>query len=397
MGRALRWTTTRRVASLTCAALTSFGCATIIGLDDYEKDDDVGAGGSSTGGDGGTGGSAGSGGSAGTGGDGAGGTAGSGGTAGTGGVVGTGGTGGTVGCDGDASFAPNQAVVDTCVLRASCDPANVFSISECVSKNVPISSEREFCTTTAQDCAGIERCTGSRWLSHEECALEAQGYSCQDSPEVSRIVFCSLLLPGVGGFRLDCAPRGGQCFVDDSDPEAPFAECLLPETKQGECTVPEGEYACLEGQNTVYTCHDGVRYGTDCGALQTICLQPAGFDADCYRAGTPCEGTQTRCLDDDTLAECIFGQRTLYDCSSVGLRCENDPRTGFGACVAPGCTTENVSNCQESCDGNVLTFCYGGRPFSIDCASYPEFDTCIESEGDDGSTRTATCFPSTAL
>ena len=64
----------------------------------------------------------------------------------------------------------------------------------------------------------------------------------------------------------------------------------------------------------------------------------------------------------------------------VGLGCETTGNytSDLGRqCTAPGCTSEDIAACTESCDGSKLTFCYGGAPLTVDCKDYG-FKACNE-------------------
>src|SRR5690606_29248962 len=93
-------------------------------------------------------------------------------------------------------------------------------------------------------------------------------------------------------------------------------------------------------------------------AGQSNCFLKTG--ATCTQSGLKCEG--------NTAKLCTGGSELEFDCSSVGLGCSDDFAGTY--CVAPGCTTEQANACEERCSAGVISMCYGGVPYDVDCKQY---------------------------
>jgi hypothetical protein len=329
------------------ALILAGGCANILGISDLEADDDetiiVRGGNAGSSGSGGKGGGTGKGGS--TGQAGATGDAGSG----TGGAPPA---SGPLNCDG-TPLEVNEDIVRGCILYESCYvPAS--SISSCVTYNIPDAYAGRACAENAMDCSDIVDCRHSAFF-HPDAPV-----TCTDTTN-----YCD------GNIAVNC----------DSDPQE-YTDCTL---EGGTCddttgvalcrvvdTCPEAEeglYACSP-DNELYYCFQGVGYGLDCGTLPATC-DPT--DLICYYSQASCAGADSVVCEGSTAEECYQGKATSYPCGSVGLDCVEANDTAY--CLAPGCTPDDWIQCQESCSGSELTFCYSGVEVTVDCQDYG-FDTC---------------------
>jgi hypothetical protein len=370
------------VASVLLAS--GIGCSAIIGLSDYEGDADTGGGanggsaGKGTGGkgSGGASGSSGSGGSAGV--------AGTGGSSGSGGGSGNGGTGPT-GCDGTTQFAPDDAVVASCVLRTSCDPFTVFPISYCVSNNAQLAMS-DTCTSTALDCSDVEICLGRGYLPAGQGECRSNTSSCD--PDFPLAYTCGDPNAGEASYYQNCNSFRGSCttYADPADPNRVVADCAVTGAT---CSAGDTGSYCMPDGDTWYVCSEGVGYGISCKSLTGgPCRDAVGGSAACEFSSVSCTAESTRC-DGDTLVSCDGSSLNRFDCGSVGLQCASDGVTA--SCVAPGCTVSDVETCTESCDGETLVFCYGGTPYPFDCSTIDPAMTCVLRQNFSGSSSYVAC------
>lgn len=362
-----------RSASLALSALLlSVGCATLIGLDEYE----VGEA-DETGGRAGTGGTT-------SGSSGAAGRGGSGGTAGSG-QSGSGGTGGVFGCSVDERFVPNEDVVRACALKVGCDPFEPSTtISFCVTLNLLSAFEGEACNLTATSCEDIDKCLGRGFASSADCPPGTVGWACDTAS--NRAVFCEDPAVDSDGssFYRDCTRLGGSC-VDVMAPGNVFAGCQVLPT----CTGEDGLNHC-DG-DTLYTCVGGAGYGTKCDLFSAKCEEDILGEGGCFYPLPLCTGLEPACAGN--VAQYCTDDLELfnYDCGAVGLTCIEDTVNGGGLCAAPSCTDSDVYNCVESCDGTVLNYCYGGSKQALNCVDLG-FSGCQELQTSTG-TDFATCVP----
>jgi hypothetical protein len=329
------------------------GCANVIGLSDVkDKDTETLLPGGNRGG----------GGMGGMGGKGMGGKAGMGGmpggmpSGGKGGMSGMGGMPGVVGCDG-TPFTPNDAIVRSCILRNSCYPLLPdFTISDCVTYNYQNDLGAFSCTKTAQTCTDVQECLGSGFVDQATCDSGATLSFCDQNQAIN----CAASSNDISYFR-DCDILGGTCdlMVDGS------ANCRVVDSCVGTASGCGGL-----NNNFLYTCDGGKGFGFDCDAIVATCETTP--DTACYYQASPCNGDSIQCVG-DTIDECSGGNQRQYECGGVGLSCVEDGTNVD--CLAPGCTTLDYVNCTENCFGSIMSLCYGGVPYTVDCQDYG-FDTC---------------------
>jgi len=373
--------------------LSVLGCADIIGLDEYTVAKGGSAGASHAGG-------------AGTGGNSGG--AGKGGEAGESGASGAGGEAGSgqvplpiVGCDGKTEFEPNAQIVHSCILRAGCDPtfAPVRTISTCVTYNTQAALPGESCNLTSTSCADFEACEHIGIAHDDLCGgTKATGTRCEGDLAVN----CGNY-PGDDRY-FDCAALGGTCDTLTYEGVL-FADCKLDIAPDSCVGMPNSdtENFCHAGDGKTddlrYYCWDGEAFGSSCSSLASCIDTPdessgdpsAVGNAACFFDTDSCQGPDSVSCSGDVATVCSSGSQFKYNCGSVGLSCS--VAAGFEYCLAPGCKAEDVdSKCQESCsdDGTILTFCYGGAPFSVDCEDFG-FRQCSTGTDPDSGRPFAAC------
>jgi len=394
--RKLTSKTSRAFVVAPLAALSLFGCASIIGLDDYTVAQPAGNAGNA-----GSAGKAGSSGAAGeSGAQGESGAVGEGGAAGS--TIGAGGDAGAapipvpeiVGCDGTTEFQPNAQVVRSCILRAGCDPTfsnPLRTISTCVTYNTQDALPGERCNLTSTSCKDYEECEHLGIAHDDLCGgTAATGTRCQGDLAIN-----------CGNYNgddrfFDCAALGGTCAEQTTAGGTLYTDCKLditPESCAGKDTT-DALFFCHAGANADlrYYCWDGEAFGSSCSALAS-CVDapdssdpnaPATGNASCYFDLDSCTGGNSVKCSNNVSTVCSGGSQFKYNCGSVGLSCSISG--GVDYCLAPGCRAADVdTKCEESCsdDGKSLTFCYGGAPITVDCTEY-DFTRCESDVDDDG-------------
>ncbi len=391
--RVSRW-----VAVASLSLVTLFGCASIIGLDDYTV-----AGGGAAGSAGAPSGDAGEGGApdqAGSAGASNGGRAGAstGGRAGAstgGGPVGEAGEAGAgptpvpaiVGCDGVTEFQPVAEIVQSCILRAGCNPnfTPVRSISTCVTYDTQQALPGESCNLHSKTCADYEDCEHIGVAKDDLCGGTLKT-RCQDNLAINCDNYQTDQF-------FDCNALGGTCATYTYSNNKVYADCKLdvaPDT----CTGLSDDtlfycHAAAGKDDLRYYCWENEAYGASCSSLAYCSGDATAGDATCYYNLPTCAGSSTTCKN-NIANVCSTGSLFKYDCGAVGLTCGITSGTEY--CFAPGCKAADVdTNCEESCsdDGSELTFCYGGAPFTVKCADYG-FTQC-EAGTDDNDVPFASC------
>ncbi|MES1178246.1 MAG: hypothetical protein ABUL62_28245 [Myxococcales bacterium] len=392
MKQPTRWARSLSVASL--SLVTLFGCASIIGLDDYTVAGQGGSAGQgahagkagSTGSDAGE---TGEGGDLGQAGDTAQAGASSGGTAGkAGSSSGEGGEGGQVielppivGCDGKTTFQPNNQIVTSCLIRAGCSPYTtpLRNISTCVTYDTQQALPGETCTRSATTCAEYEECEHVGIAGDDLCG-GSKVTRCQGNIAVNCDNYA------INQFT-DCDALGGTCATYDYNGTI-YADCKQDVSPDTNCVgeTDDSKHFCHSspGKDDLrYYCWEGEAYGQSCSSLAYCDGDQTIGDSSCYYNLPTCSGSSVTCKS-NVANVCSDGSLLKYDCGSVGLTC--GVTLGKDYCFAPGCKAADVDdNCTESCstDGNKLNFCYGGAPFTVDCADYG-FTHCESGEDDDG-------------
>ena len=270
-----------------------------------------------------------------------------------------------------------QAVVDTCVLAASCDPF-LFQVtmSDCITEDYLHAIGGEACLSTIQNCAGFASCTGLSIPTTAQCPSSSTTASCSGGTAIN----CGA--DTNGGFAAQvCSPL--QCGTYD-DSEGTIASCLV----EPSCppTEEDGTQYCDTTNNNLYQCINGKGYGQNCGTNSTCVNDPVN-GAGCYFNGTSTCSTDGYACSGSSVQWCTGGNQFDFNCSTVGLACSIDTDTGDGQCLAPGCTFDDYNGCLETCaaDGHTANLCVGGAPFQVDCAD-PKygFSSCTFDSNLDG-------------
>lgn len=385
----------RRLVTLApLALLTLFGCAQIIGLDDYTVAGTPGAAGKA-----GASGEAGSPGDAGEAGmTPVGGRAGSSGSSGDAGSAGEIDLPDIVGCDGKTELKPSANIVTSCILRAGCDPSfnPVRSISQCVTYNTQQALPGESCNLTSKTCKDYEACEHIG-VAHDDLCGGTKTTRCDGDIAINCDNYSS------GDRYFDCAALGGTCDLLTYDDTAAtvYADCVLdvaPDTCVG-ATSTDASYFChsAAGQDdSRYYCWEDKAWGATCTGL-AYCNDAAagGGDATCYYNLPKCTGPAVPTCNNNVANVCSDGSLFKYDCSAVGLTCGITAGTEY--CLAPGCTAADVdTKCEEKCsaDGLSLTLCYGGAPFTVKCSDYglTQCLTHTDTNGTDDDTSDDTVY-----
>jgi len=382
------------------AALSLFGCASIIGLDEYTVA--KGGAGAASGGGAGKAGSTGAAGESGA--QGESGALGVGGAAGATPGGNEGGDAGSapvpvpeiVGCDGKTEFQPNAQIVRSCLLRAGCDPTfdnPLRTISTCVTYNTQDALPGERCNLTSTTCKDYEECEHVGIAHDDLCGgTTATGTRCQGDLAIN----CGNY-SGDDRF-FDCAALGGTCAEQTTSSGTLYTDCKLdvsPDSCAGNETTDELHFCHSGGgvsDDLRYYCWEGEAFGSSCSSLAT-CIDtpddsdpsaPATGNASCFFDLDSCSGGDSVKCNNNVATLCSKGSQFKYNCGAVGLTCAIT--AGYEYCLAPGCKAADVdSKCEESCsdDGTHLTFCYGGAPITVDCTEYG-FTQCVSDTDDDG-------------
>ena len=395
---------TRLLTLAPISLLAMLGCASIIGLDEYTVASSGGSagmtGGAGRAGNGGNGGrseNAGSPGSAGMSEGGSTSEAGSSGLAGDTSAAGTSAAGSSsagaagatsapvVGCDGKTPLTPNEQLVRSCLLRAGCDPSfnPVRSISLCVTYDTQAALPGESCNLDSKTCADYEACEHVG-VAHDDLCGGTKVTRCENNVAIN----CNNYSTGDRFF--DCNGLGGTCGTYTYSNNKVYADCKL-DVAPDSCTglSDDSKFYCHSsaGQDDLrYYCYLEKPYGSACTFGK--CVDSGPGEAGCYfdlpsctAPATPTcssSGVATVCSGLD--ASTTTGSLLKYNCAAAGLSCGITAGTEY--CLAPGCKAADIdTKCTESCsdDGTQLTFCYGGAPYTVNCADYG-FTQCVTGE-----------------
>jgi hypothetical protein len=259
-------------------------------------------------------------------------------------------------------------LVRACILRTSCiSEQPPFPISTCLSDNALAHDTMDpACVTAAQDCAHLAPCVTNGQFTGS-CPYGDYGGHCYGTVYVD----CNSSTPA----WTDCAQEGKVCLGDNTS-SSPTAS-----TGCGYFTIPNSTYCtqgftsgCLLGDAAI--CYNGTLYYYDCAGIGQGCVDDPVNGASCVPLTPSCDGGAPTCSPQGAAVSCSsLGQLQSFDCAAAGLSCVIGG--GTAACVAAGCSQQDVTNCTETCDGPYLNTCVGGGRVVIDCRSYG-FTTCRE-------------------
>lgn len=267
---------------------------------------------------------------------------------------------------GEGFLWPELPEVRGCVNSVSCYPyPPPYTISECLSYD-PMEQ------ITNRPASAYDSCDAYRSLN-PEAYVEVGG--CEpgtDACDGTRRVNCEAK-DGFAGWQVDCGMIGARCEDTGEDPSR--ARCVLDNVT---CDGTTSTAAC--SGNYAYVCEDGTAVGRDCQKQFAVCEGGrCYFQSGSSTCGPDLYGKEW-CEGDVAYSCDEFGTKYQYDCAAKGLTCGK----GFGgACVAPGCTFQDYMACEESCDGNIATVCFGGVALTFDCTGTYGFGGCKQTRHPD--------------
>ncbi len=290
----------------------------------------------------------------------------------------------------------------SCILRAGCDPtlAPVRTISTCVTYDTQAALAGESCNLSSTSCADFEACEHVGIAHDDLCGPQTDGTRCQGTLAIN-----------CGNYEdsdrfYDCAALGGSCATF-MDKDVLFADCQLEIAPDSCASSPStnAKYFCHSGDGKSddlrYYCWEGQAFGASCSSLASCIDTPeessgeaggsAVGNAGCFYDTDSCNGADSVSCNGDVATVCSGGSQFQYNCGSVGLACSTTTRREY--CLAPGCNAADVDFvCQESCsdDASSFTFCYGGAPYTVDCADYG-FSRCASGMDPDSGRIFAAC------
>lgn len=217
------------------------------------------------------------------------------------------------------------------------------------------------CVLAASDCKGVAACFVSKVPTTTCGGASTKG--CQGSVAWR----CDNNLP----VSVDCGDYGLPCRLLGSDPMcARLPECA-PGANGPSCSGTNVNY-CVTKKGVT----DGVKI--DCAAmgmsclgssktleLDDVCGDPNAAACDKASFVERCEGS--------VRVRCAGGRESRLDCSLSAETCaldqEDSPPRAVCGPLQPCPTDKYGDEIQDSCDGNKLRFCDGGKMVSMDCAS----------------------------
>jgi hypothetical protein len=195
---------------------------------------------------------------------------------------------------------------------------------------------------------------------------------CEPAPNKrSRCVGASLVecLPGTGESRPvdgieSCALEGRSC-IEGSTPQT----ALCAGAQKTGCAA--GAH-CID--SFVSVCDGFLDVGHDCASFGAGgCVAGDGGaactpGADAAACSAP---AALRCDDAGVAHSCVGGHEVVYDCNALGVGCTPDASASdpLLACQDVAGTAGHCAS-DDLCDGDRLTSCAQGRPFTIECSAY---------------------------
>jgi hypothetical protein len=276
-------------------------------------------------------------------------------------------------------------VVSSCAMAVGCAPGGfIEDMSDCITNDFLHSVHEFSCLLGITSCAQYEACQGGAIPTSAQCPSTHQAPFCTDAGVG---INCGGSL--YNAIALDCPVLGGTCEVYTTDAGS-AADCKVLSS----CSKPDPTTEYCAG-NDLYECIDGVGYGQSCGANATCIADPTN-GTTCYFNTSSCNysGVDTYTCNGNTVDWCTevnnVGELFPFDCSTAGLTCNsNSDGQGNAGCVAPGCTTNDLANCTESCSGKMANVCVGGAQYTFDCSTIGSFTTCATLSDSSGSTYVA--------
>jgi hypothetical protein len=274
-----------------------------------------------------------------------------------------------------------QNVVAACVLAASCDPFLFqVTISQCISEDYlqSVPSPSDSCLSTISNCSDYAGCADNSIPTTTQCGSTNNTASCAGTTAIN----CNGADSNGSPFVVNCGALGLTCSTYADGDAGTVANCVVP----GTCTDTDGNQHC-DTNNNLYTCENGVKFGSSCNQLNATCKEDPVNGTSCYFNGTACTTPGYTCsTNNDTAEWCTSGNVLFkFNCSAGGLTCGLEGDGGSADCLAPGCSTDDYDNCSESCssDGHTGYVCVGGAQLPIDCTNYG-FTSCYDTMSTNG-------------
>jgi hypothetical protein len=228
---------------------------------------------------------------------------------------------------------------------------------------VGVASTAKFltCAADATSCGGASGCMWYEVLDNADprCADggSPNGNCAEDG---GALYFCSSS-PAVEHCTNAYFPGGFSCIKGADN----FNYCAAPTCAGDQCSGTMLEFC--GGTNKIYN-------GWDCAAGGFSC----GFDStegyvDCLTDGTAkrCNALSVGCATGvATICDSVY--ESHYDCNNYGGTCD---QTSFPRCTLPNETCTPFDPDVDVCSGSSITLCYGGQKTTFDCASVGK--TCV--------------------
>jgi hypothetical protein len=250
------------------------------------------------------------------------------------------------GADRPRADGPESAlaeVVRACAILGACAPTS-DGVNQCLAdamRGVGWSPAVLACLAKTTGCDGLKSCIGSWVAEGAPCAAGSSGGHCDGTTAVN----CN----GALGVRLDCPTVfKGTCLVTSSG----MATC-----QRAGCSASG---TTCDGDAVVQCSAGSEVLGELCGLAGRTCR-----DSKCVGPGDPC--TATSCQG-TTLLACLAGYARTVDCTTfgAGFTCAGNPY-GTNRCSQASECDQDAGKGSESCTGDSLQVCYGGKLVTVDC------------------------------
>ncbi len=212
------------------------------------------------------------------------------------------------------------------------------------------------CSARAKTCVDAAGCNWYEVLAPNDsrCAGNDGGGGGKCAEDGGAIYYCGSN-PSIEHCTNGYYPAGFSCTKGADN----FFYCAQPTCKGDQCRGAFLEFC--GGTNKIYN-------GWDCNVGGFTC----GFDStegyvDCLTNGVAkkCTALSVTCQG-DTAIICDSVYESHYDCGNYGGTCD---QTGFPRCKRPGETCTPLDSDVDVCNGNVISLCVGGQKTTFDCSS----------------------------
>jgi hypothetical protein len=213
------------------------------------------------------------------------------------------------------------------------------------------------CVARAADCVAAGRC-----LDYE--VMDPADRHCADAGSK---IFCT-----DNGGSVDLCPWRVAWHCDNSY-YGTSSTCTVSDAGVFTCAAGECQKTQCQGQINYYCGIDGMQYTIDCRVTGHKCgLVPNQSIYDCVtRSGEylTCDTVQTVCTGDaGTVVQVCDGiYWSEFECADLGGSC--DDTANVPRCKRPKDTCRPADADIGTCQGNQVSLCIGGQKTSFDCAS----------------------------